>query len=240
MSLRPVRRTVFALALPLALPLAACAAETPQQPALAALATDEEKTFYALGLALASNLGPFGLTAAELATVQAGLADGVLGNTPQVSLQEYGPKLQQLAQGRAAASAQTERTAGQAFLDQMAAAPGAERTASGLIYTEVSAGAGANPTAADRVRVHYHGTLRDGRVFDSSRDRGEPVEFALAQVVPCWQEGLQRMKVGGRAKLVCPSDLAYGERGAPPAIPGNAPLVFEVELLAVNPPAAGS
>jgi FKBP-type peptidyl-prolyl cis-trans isomerase len=240
MSNARLRRALLGLALPLFLPLAACAAEAPPAAAPAALASEDDKTFYALGLALASNVRPFGLTEAELAAVQAGLADGVLGHTPQVSLQEYGPKLQQLAQGRAAAAAEVERTAEEAFLAQMAAEPGAERAASGLLYTELAAGSGASPTAADRVRVSYHGTLRGGRVFDSSRDRGEPVEFALGQVIPCWQEGVQRMKVGGKAKLVCPAGLAYGERGAPPAIPGNAPLVFEVELLAVNPPTAAS
>ncbi len=240
MSSRPVRFLALAFVSTLSLPLAACAEEAPTAASTAAPASEDDKTLYALGLALAANVSPFGLSEAELAQVQAGLADGVLGRPPQVSLQEYGPKLQQLAQGRAAAAAQVESTAGQAFLDEMAAEPGAERTASGLIYTEITPGTGASPTAADQVKVSYHGTLRTGQVFDSARDRGQPVDFTLGQVIPCWQEGLLRMKPGGKAKLVCPAGLAYGERGAPPAIPGNAPLVFEVELLAVNAAPAAS
>jgi FKBP-type peptidyl-prolyl cis-trans isomerase FkpA len=83
------------------------------------------------------------------------------------------------------------------------------------------------------VSVHYHGTLRDGTVFDSSVDRGEPISFSLAGVIPCWTEGVQKMQVGGKAKLVCPSDIAYGDAGQGP-IPGGATLVFEVELLGIE------
>ena len=92
------------------------------------------------------------------------------------------------------------------------------------------------------MRLHYHGTLRDGSVFDSSRDKGEPVEFNLAQVVPCFREGLQKVKVGGKAKLVCSPELGYGDRGVPGVIPPGAALVFEVELLEIKAaaPAAGT
>ncbi len=92
-------------------------------------------------------------------------------------------------------------------------------------------GAGSSPQASDKVKVHYHGTLPDGTVFDSSVQRGEPATFALNGVIRCWTEGLQRMKVGGKAKLVCPSDTAYGDRGMPPRILPGATLIFEVELL---------
>ncbi|MEO1086409.1 MAG: FKBP-type peptidyl-prolyl cis-trans isomerase, partial [Acidobacteriota bacterium] len=111
-------------------------------------------------------------------------------------------------------------------------------TESGLIYTELAAGTGASPTATDRVKVHYHGTLRDGTVFDSSRDRGEPVTFGLNEVIKCWTEGVAKMKVGGKAELVCPSTIAYGERAAG-QIPPNAALVFEVELLEIVSTPAG-
>ena len=97
----------------------------------------------------------------------------------------------------------------------------------------VVVGTGRSPTAEDTVRVHYHGTFRDGRVFDSSVDRGEPISFPLNGVISCWTEGVQKMKVGGKAKLVCPSDTAYGDAGQGP-IPGGAALTFEVELLGIE------
>ena len=112
-------------------------------------------------------------------------------------------------------------------------------TDSGLVFTEITAGTGASPAATDTVKVHYHGTFRDGRVFDSSVDRGEPAQFALNGVIPCWTEGVQRMKVGGKSRLVCPSDIAYSDQGRP-GIPGGAALVFQVELLEIVAPAAGS
>jgi len=117
------------------------------------------------------------------------------------------------------------------YLDKAAGEPGAQKTASGLVYRELTPGAGSSPKATDTVRVHYRGTLIDGKEFDSSYARNEPAEFPLNRVIPAWTEGVQKMKVGGKAKLVCPSSIAYGERGMPPVIPGGATLVFEVELL---------
>jgi FKBP-type peptidyl-prolyl cis-trans isomerase FkpA len=112
---------------------------------------------------------------------------------------------------------------------------GSEAAASGeLEITHVREGSGASPSASDVVQVHYHGTFSDGRVFDSSVERGQPASFPLGGVIPCWTQGLQQMKVGGKAKLVCPPSLAYGEAGAPPTIPPNATLVFEVELLGIQ------
>ncbi|MCS5636647.1 MAG: FKBP-type peptidyl-prolyl cis-trans isomerase [Myxococcota bacterium] len=109
----------------------------------------------------------------------------------------------------------------------------AETLPSGLIISEIVAGDGASPSATDVVEVHYHGTFPDGRVFDSSVQRGQPARFRLDQVIPCWTEGLQLMKVGGKALLICPPEIAYGKRGRPPKIPGNSTLHFEVELLAI-------
>lgn len=103
-----------------------------------------------------------------------------------------------------------------------------------LEITHLREGSGPSPSASDVVQVHYHGTFPDGRVFDSSVQRGEPASFPLNRVIPCWTQGVQQMKVGGKAKLVCPPALAYGEAGAPPTIPPNATLVFEVELLAIQ------
>jgi FKBP-type peptidyl-prolyl cis-trans isomerase FkpA/FKBP-type peptidyl-prolyl cis-trans isomerase FklB len=195
--------------------------------------SEQQKTMYALGLALSRNLAAFGLTAPELEQVQAGLNDGVLGRKPKVDLQTYGPKLQELQQTRLAAAADTEKKAGQAFLDKAAAEKGAKRTPSGIVITTVKSGTGPSPAATDKVKVHYHGTLVDGTVFDSSVERKEPVTFPLNGVIKCWTEGVQTMKVGGKSRLVCPPDLAYGDRGAPPRIKPGATLVFEVELLEI-------
>ena len=117
-----------------------------------------------------------------------------------------------------------------------AASAAAVTTPSGLVYTDVVEGKGPNPTAADTVKVHYRGTFLDGREFDSSYARNAPATFPLGRVIPCWTEGVQKMKVGGKAQLVCPPATAYGERGAGNgAIPPNATLRFEVELLEINP-----
>jgi FKBP-type peptidyl-prolyl cis-trans isomerase FkpA len=115
--------------------------------------------------------------------------------------------------------------------DAGAAAPAAPGE---LQIEHLREGTGPSPTAADRVKVHYHGTFPDGRVFDSSVQRGEPATFPLGGVIPCWTQGVAQMKVGGKAKLTCPPELAYGPSGAPPTIPPNATLVFEVELLGIE------
>ncbi len=112
--------------------------------------------------------------------------------------------------------------------------PGAVKTTSGLVYRELQAGTGASPKATDMVKVHYRGTLINGTEFDSSYKRNEPATFPLNQVIPCWTEGVQKMKIGGKSQLVCPSALAYGDRGAPPDIPGGATLIFEIELLGIG------
>ncbi|MBK9571824.1 MAG: FKBP-type peptidyl-prolyl cis-trans isomerase [Rhodoferax sp.] len=111
---------------------------------------------------------------------------------------------------------------------------GAVVTASGLVYRSLKDGNGASPTASDKVKVHYRGTFPDGREFDSSYKRNEAIEFPLSGVIKCWTEGVQRMKIGGKAKLTCPASIAYGERGAGGVIPPNATLLFEVELLGIN------
>lgn len=111
---------------------------------------------------------------------------------------------------------------------------GAVVTATGLVYRSLKDGTGASPKASDKVTVHYRGTFPDGREFDSSYKRGQPIDFPLSNVIACWTEGVQRIKVGGKAKLTCPAEIAYGARGAGGVIPPNATLVFEVELLGVN------
>ena len=111
---------------------------------------------------------------------------------------------------------------------------GAIVTKSGLVYRSLKDGTGSSPAATDKVKVHYKDTFPDGKEFDSSYKRNEPTEFPLNRVIGCWTEGVQLMKVGGKAKLTCPASIAYGERGAGGVIPPNATLVFEVELLAIN------
>jgi FKBP-type peptidyl-prolyl cis-trans isomerase FkpA len=197
-------------------------------------ATESAKTLYALGLVLSQNLAPLKLSAADLASVQEGIADGVLGRPAKVDLQVYGPKIRDYANARVASGADAEKKAGAAFLAKEAAESGAVKQPTGFLYKEVKAGTGASPKATDKVKVHYRGTLRDGTVFDSSIDRGEPVTFPLSGVIPCWTQGLQLMKTGGKARFVCPSDLAYGDAGSPPKIKGGATLVFEVELLSIE------
>lgn len=119
------------------------------------------------------------------------------------------------------------------FAQQAAKEPGAKVTASGLVFRSLQDGQGASPVASDKVKVHYRGTLPDGKEFDSSFKRNQPIDFPLSAVIPCWTEGVQLMKVGGKAKLTCPPAIAYGSRGAGGVIPPNATLQFEVELIAI-------
>jgi len=197
------------------------------------LESDRDKTIYALGVALGGNVQPFALSEQELEIVQAGLLDGALGRELAVDMQIYGPQIQEMANEVMQESLAAEKKASGDYMYELAQQPGAERSTSGLVYIPVTAGTGPSPVETDSVRVHYHGTLRDGTVFDSSVERGEPVSFELTGVIPCWTEGLQRMRVGGKSKLACPSDLAYGDRGTGP-IPGGAALLFEVELLGIE------
>ncbi len=195
--------------------------------------TEEEKTLYALGLSMGDSIKVFQLSPEELVLVQSGLTDSVTGQTPKAELETYGPKLTALAMERGTKAAAGEKEKSKELLTKAAAEAGAQTLPSGLIFLDVTAGTGAAPTAADMVKVNYKGTLRDGTVFDSSYERGEPAVFPLGRVIPCWTEGMQKMKVGGKAKLTCPADIAYGDRGSPPVIPGGAALQFEVELLEI-------
>lgn len=201
-------------------------AETP-------LMTEDQKALYALGVAQGQSMERFGFSADEAQLIGEGLVAALSGAELQVAFDDYRDKINEMLQARMAVAGQQELEAGQAFLTAEAGKDGAVQTESGLIYVELEAGTGASPTATDEVTVHYHGTLMTGEVFDSSVDRGEPATFALNRVIPAWTEGVQLMKVGGKAKLICPPDLAYGERGAGAMIGPNATLVFEVELIEI-------
>jgi FKBP-type peptidyl-prolyl cis-trans isomerase FkpA len=191
------------------------------------LQTDEQKTIYALGVTLGQSVTSLALTPEEVMVLQRGLADALAGTAPAVDPKEQGPKIQTLAKARLAQLSA-------ATLERAAKEPGAVKLPSGVIYRELKAGTGKSPRAIDTVKVQYRGTLVDGTEFDSSYARGMPAEFPLNGVIPCWTQGVQKMKVGTKAKLTCPGNTAYGER--PPTgsrIPPNAVLTFDVELVDV-------
>ena len=208
--------------------------EEKKAPAGPAGKSEDEKTVYAIGTMMGRQISSFGLSPAELEALKQGVADAASGKKAEVELETYGPKIQAFAQARTAKAAEAEKTKAAAYLENAAKEPGAVKTASGLVFKSMSPGTGKSPVATDLVKVHYHGTLTTGEVFDSSVTRGQPVDFALNAVIPCWTEGVQKMKVGEKARLVCPSNIAYGDQGRPPQIPGGATLVFEVELLAIK------
>jgi FKBP-type peptidyl-prolyl cis-trans isomerase FkpA len=209
---------------------AVLAAQATQPPA--PLATDDEKTIYALGLTIYRSLGQFDLSPAEIEIVKRAISDAA-ANKPAVDLNTYGPKLQALASGRQAKVAEREKASSKAYLDKAAVEPGAVKSDSGMIYRELTSGTGESPKATDKVKVNYRGTFTNGTEFDSSYARNQPAEFPLNGVIKCWTEGVQKMKVGGKSRLVCPSGIAYGDQGRP-GIPGGATLVFEIELLAIT------
>jgi len=194
--------------------------------------TDDEKTVYYLGVILSKNLSDFALTPSEQAQVIEGIRAGLAGDATELDAAEWDPKLRAFGESRQAQALEREKVATAAFLEKAGKAKGAKVMPSGLIYTELSAGSGEAPGPTDTVRVHYHGTLRDGSVFDSSVQRGEPAEFPLNRVIACWTEGVGLMKVGGKSKLICPPDIAYGDRGNR-GIKGGSVLTFEVELIEI-------
>jgi FKBP-type peptidyl-prolyl cis-trans isomerase FkpA len=215
--------------------LAACTLACGSSAAVPELKTEQDKTLYALGLLLSTNshLDAFHLTESEVDLVKAGLADGALNRTAQVDLEEYGPKVNELAKARITAAIEETKKAGQAFIDKAVAEEDAKKTPSGMAIKTITEGTGESPAATDKVKVNYTGKLIDGTVFDSSAKHDGPASFNLNQVIPCWTEGFQTLKVGGKAVLYCPSDLAYGDRGRP-GIPPGATLVFDVELLSIE------
>lgn len=226
-------RLVFAAAV---LALAACRSEA--QTAAPAPQSEEEKVLYALGFTMGGNLQLLKLSPQELEAVRKGLTDSATGAKAAFDMPTYGPKIRDLFDKRRTASLAADKEKAAAHLAEVAKQPGAVRTESGLVYFEEKKGTGASPKASDTVKVHYRGTLVDGTEFDSSYKRNEPAQFPLGNVIPCWTEGLQKMAPGGKAKLVCPSSIAYGDAGRPPVIPPAATLTFEVELLEVSPKAA--
>jgi FKBP-type peptidyl-prolyl cis-trans isomerase FkpA len=195
--------------------------------------SDDDKVVYAIGMDMGSKLKTLMLSSNELAVLKMGIDDGAAGNNPQIETDQYLAKVSDLIRTRQKKFAEQEQKASEKMLEDAAKKEGAEKMESGLIFVSTEAGSGDSPKASDRVKVNYHGTLRSGEVFDSTRERKQPASFRLDRVIKCWNEGVQKMKVGGKAELYCPADLAYGERGAPPKIPPGAALKFEVELLEI-------
>jgi len=201
----------------------------------AAKPTPDQSTLYALGVMASRNLNDLSLSPAQVSIMEKGMADTLAGKKSPIDMAVYEPKVQEFAKARVTAAGDARKAKEGGQVAQYAAQKGAVKSDTGLIYISVKEGTGAQPKAADKVKVNYEGKLMDGTVFDSSYKRGQPIEFPLNGVIPCWTEGVQKMKVGGEATLVCPPSIAYGERGAPGAIPPNAALVFKVELLGVTP-----
>jgi FKBP-type peptidyl-prolyl cis-trans isomerase len=197
------------------------------------LETDDQKTIYAIGQAMARQLEQFGFTPGEVTILVAGVQDALTKAKAPIDVEAQSKQIRPFAEKRQAAAVAKEKEASKPFLDKAAAEPGAKKTESGLIITEITPGTGPSPKDTDKVKVNYKGTLTDGTEFDSSYKRNEPATFPLKGVIKCWTEALQLMKVGGKSKLVCPSDIAYGNSGRPPLIKPGAPLVFEVELLEI-------
>lgn len=205
--------------------------------------TDQQQTFHAIGASIARTLDVFDLTPAEFEQVKQGLIDAQSGRKSDFDPALWNPKIQELARARRQAAGEKQAGAGKEMVDKAAGEKGALRTASGMVFVPVTEGKGASPKATDIVKVHYRGTLADGTEFDSSYKRGRPIEFRLDNVIKCWTEGMQMMKAGGKAKFVCPPQLAYGDKGAGERILPGATLAFEVELMEVTqtqapPPAA--
>lgn len=195
--------------------------------------TDDEKVFYTVGNMFGSRLANLSLNEGEIASLVQGVRDASTGKKSQVDVAKFQPQVQKVFRERMQKNSLKVKEEGTAFLEKFVK-DGGKKTASGLAYKIIKEGTGKTPKPEDNVEVHYHGTLIDGTVFDSSKDRGTKVTFPLNRVIKGWTEGLQLIKEGGSVKLVIPAALAYGDAGAPPKIPGGATLVFDVELFEIK------
>ena len=209
----------------LALPLAA-RAQVPK--------TEDDKTLYAIGYGTGKRVQFLQLKSTELKVLEQGFHDAAAGAKAKIEPEGRQEAISNFVQARANAAAEKEKAASKDFLAKAAEEKGAQKTASGLVFKVLRPANGPSPKETDKVKVNYEGKLINGNVFDSSYKRGQPAEFPLNGVIKCWTEGVQKMHVGEEAQLVCPSEIAYGDRGSPPAIPGGATLIFKVELLGIN------
>lgn len=230
----------FVLSSALVFTLAACgkqpAKTTEAAKPAAPFESVDQRVSYGIGYNLGSNLAQDKVLTLDQAALKAGLADGLAKSAtqvPEADLEAAFTAIQQRAREAASAAAEKQLAAGKEYLEKNKAKPGVTVTESGLQYEIIKSGGGAKPTPTNTVKVHYHGTLIDGTVFDSSVERGEPIEFPVTGVIKGWVEALQLMSVGDKWKLTIPSELAYGPRAAGD-IPANSVLVFEVELLEIK------
>ena len=204
----------------------------PPAPAQAPLASELEKTLYALGVRCGNELVDFALEEAEVEAVARGLRDAALRRAVAVNEGAFRTAIDELRGERRPLAIAREHQRAEEFVARAAASEGALPLSNGALYFELRPGTGASPRASDRVQVHFHGRLADGSVFDSSVERGVPRQLSLSRMFPCWREGVQRMRVGGKSRLVCPPDTAYGDEGTP-RVPRGAALDLEIELLAI-------
>ena len=221
-------------------PATAPATSSSPAPTGVAAMTDDQKTLYTMGFIAGGNFAQFKLSAEEFSVFQKGLEAASLGKKPELELAAYQPRIEPFLQAKVAQArvanvgvAQARKTADAAFVTKAAAEPGAVKLESGAIIQTLTPGKGDSPKPTSTVKVHYEGKLTDGTVFDSSIKRGQPVEFPLNGVIPCWTQGVAKMKLGEKARLTCPADTAYGDQGQGP-IPPGATLIFEVELLSIK------
>lgn len=190
-----------------------------------------DKVSYALGLSIGNNFQNSGINKLNAEDFLQGLKDVLEGNTPAISYDEAKQLINDYFVKLQAEKLDNNRKAGEEFLHINKHKAGVVELPSGLQYEILKQGTGPLPVASDKVKCHYHGTLINGTVFDSSVQRGQPAVFGVSQVIPGWVEALQLMPVGSKWRLFIPSELAYGERGAGEAIEPNSTLIFEVELL---------
>ncbi|MEX0968523.1 MAG: FKBP-type peptidyl-prolyl cis-trans isomerase [Bacteroidia bacterium] len=200
------------------------------------LNTSLDSLSYSIGISIGSNMNQQGLDSLDVDLVAAAMRASIQGDTNVlINMQEAGQYIQNQMQAATQRQQESSRHEGQAFLEDNRQKEDVQVTASGLQYKIMEEGSGARPGANDTVRVHYEGRLTDGKVFDSSIERGEPAQFPVNGVIPGWTEALKLMKEGAKWQLYIPSDLAYGERGAGADIPPHSVLIFDVELLKVIP-----
>lgn len=234
-------RTISTVVLTSTLVLSGCyeAKEPQEKSGQPALDTDYQKLSYGLGLNIGSGIAQQGVPELDIDALVAGIRESVDGKDPRITQEELTAVISRVQKAEAEKQEQLatiNQEKGAAFLEENGAREGVVTTASGLQYEILTAGEGDSPSANSIVNTHYHGTLIDGTVFDSSVERGEPIEFAVDQVIPGWTEALQLMKTGSKWRLYVPSELAYGEYSPGPNIPPHSALIFDVELLGFKAP----
>lgn len=246
-ELNPLRARCAALAVLLTCFLAGCYGDSPPKKSVSKPATPsapvdaadaarrEQESLYAIGSWLARNLSGIKLEEKDMAPLQAGLRDALLNKPLRVDPIVVGERVQTFLNERRAETAAEQKRVTANFVEAAKREPGARKTVSGLIYLDLVEGAGATPTFTDKVKLRFHGVRADGSSFQNAEGRSLEGIFGVNQVIPCWMEALQMMKVGGRAKITCTSDLAYGDRGIGGRVLPGAPLQFWIDLIEIVP-----